>query len=120
MSSFESENLSETPRASNPEQNDLDQQADDIANLQERKVDVKITTPNIHAKLQNVEIKHVKTDTQKNADSKKNVDSNVVAPIIILSQNLNRMQVKKSKVLQKILKFLNKKLTLLQLKMISK
>ena len=44
----------------------------DIANLQERKVDAKITTPKMYAKLQNVEIKHVQIDTPKYADSKKN------------------------------------------------
>ena len=70
----------------------------DIANLQERKQDAKITTQNKYAKLQNVEIKHVEKDTRKIANSKKNANSNLVAPINIPNQKLNRIYLKKLKV----------------------
>ena len=61
--------------------------------------------PKIYAKLQNVEIKHVQTDTPKYVDIKKNLDSNFVASIITPHQNKTRTHVRKLKVAQKLSTF---------------
>ena len=74
-------------------------------------MDAKTYNLKIYTKLINVEIKYVKTDTQKHADSKKTVDSNFVVHIIIQNMNPNRMPLRKLKVSQKIFTFLTKKLT---------
>ena len=81
----------------------------DIVNFQERKVAVINIILEIYAKLPSVEIKHVDIDTQKCADSKKNVDSNSVAPYPIPNQKINRTHLRKLKVSLNMLTFLKKK-----------